>query len=137
MRDKGFIDTNVLLYLYDSDNNKKNIAKDILKGNHCISTQVLNEFTNISIKKIKLGTKDLAINLKKIIEKTAVFTFDEETIFAAIEIKEKYKYQYYDSLILATAIENNCTVLYSEDMQHGQTIENQLRIVNPFNNNNT
>jgi len=45
---------------------------------------------------------------------------------------EKYKYQYYDSLIIATAIENGCSILYSEDMQHNQNIENKLVIVNPF-----
>ncbi len=50
----------------------------------------------------------------------------------AIDIREKYKFQYYDSLIIATALENKCTILYSEDMQHGQIIERQLKIINPF-----
>lgn len=132
MRDKVFIDTNVLLYLYDLDNEKKRRAKDILKGNHCISTQVLNEFSNISIKKLKLNHDDLSKNLKKIIEKTAVFVFNEDTILNAIDIREKYKFQYYDSLIITTALENRCTILYSEDMQHGQIIEGELKIINPF-----
>ena len=132
MKDKIFIDTNILLYLYDLDNEKKRKAKEILKSNHCISTQVLNEFSNVSIKKIKLNYKDLDKNLKKIIEKTTVFVFTEETILLAVKIQHKYKFQYYDSLIIATALENGCGVLYSEDMQHGQCIENELTIVNPF-----
>ena len=132
MRDKVFIDTNVLLYLYDLNNEKKRRAKDILKSNQCISTQVLNEFSNISIKKLKLNHDDLSKNLKKIIEKTTVFVFNEDTILDAIDIREKYKFQYYDSLIIATALENKCTILYSEDMQHGQIIERQLKIINPF-----
>ncbi|HIQ46079.1 MAG TPA: PIN domain-containing protein [Sulfurovum sp.] len=53
---------------------------------------------------------------KKIIEKTTVFVFTEETILLAIKIQDKYKSQYYDSLIIATALENGCSVLYSEDM---------------------
>ncbi len=132
MKDKIFIDTNILLYLYDLDNEKKRKAKEILKSNHCISTQVLNEFSNVSIKKIKLNYKDLNENLKKIIEKTTVFVFTEETILLAVKIQYKYKFQYYDSLIIATALENGCSVLYSEDMQHKQLIENKLTIINPF-----
>ncbi len=131
MRDKIFIDTNILLYLYDIDGRKKNQAKEILKSNHYISTQVLNKFTNISIKKIKLNGDELENNLQKIIEKTTVFTFNEQTIRFAIKIQNRYKFQYYDSLIIATALENNCNILYSEDMQHNQIIDT-LTIKNPF-----
>ncbi len=132
MKDKIFIDTNILLYLYDLDNEKKRKAKEILKSNYCLSTQVLNEFSNVSIKKIKLNYKELDENLKKIIEKTTVFVFTEETILLAVKIQHRYKFQYYDSLIIATALENGCNVLYSEDMQHNQLIENRLTIINPF-----
>ncbi|SHO81109.1 Programmed cell death toxin MazF like [hydrothermal vent metagenome] len=131
MRDKIFIDTNILLYLYDVDGEKKSIAKEILKSNYYISTQVLNEFSNISLKKLKLNTDELDTILEKIIEKTRLFIFDEQTIRFAIKIKDKYKFQYYDSLIIATALENNCNILYSEDMQHNQQIES-LTIINPF-----
>ncbi|SDN51183.1 PIN domain-containing protein [Desulfonauticus submarinus] len=48
------------------------------------------------------------------------------------EIKEKYKFSYWDSLIVASALENNCSILYTEDMQDGQIIEKKLEIVNPF-----
>jgi len=131
MKDKIFIDTNILLYLYDIDSDKKKKAKDILKANHNISTQVLNEFSNISIKKIKISTEDLDINLRKIIEKTTLFNFDEETIRFAIKMQNQYRFQYYDSLIIATALENGCNILYSEDMQHNQRVET-LTIINPF-----
>jgi len=47
-------------------------------------------------------------------------------------IKDIYKFQFYDCLIIATALENNCTILYSEDMQHNQLIEDKLTILNPF-----
>lgn len=61
-----------------------------------------------------------------------IVNFSLTTQIKALKIKEKYKLQYYDSLILATALENGCTLLYSEDMQHEQIIENQIKIVNPF-----
>jgi len=131
MRDKIFIDTNILLYLYDREGKKKSQAKEILKSNHCISTQVLNEFANISIKKFQLSGNELDDILQKIIEKTTLFLFNEQTIELAIKIQNRYNFQYYDSLIISTALENSCNILYSEDMQHHQKIDT-LTIVNPF-----
>ncbi len=132
MNDKIFIDTNILLYLLSNDKAKKIISKDILRSNHNISTQVLNEFSNISIKKFKLPIENIKEVINKISEETTIFIFSKNTIIDALRLKEKYKFQYYDSLILATALENGCAVLYSEDMQHNQIIENRLQIINPF-----
>jgi predicted nucleic acid-binding protein len=47
-------------------------------------------------------------------------------------LKNKYNLQYYDALIIATALENNCNILFSEDMQDKLIIENKLTIINPF-----
>lgn len=55
-----------------------------------------------------------------------------ETVKICWHIKLKYKYSYWDSLILASAIENNCSILYTEDMQYNQIIEKQLKLINPF-----
>ncbi|MBC8485458.1 MAG: hypothetical protein H8D45_05400 [Bacteroidetes bacterium] len=52
--------------------------------------------------------------------------------FLCWKLKEKYHYSVYDSLILASAIEADCTILFSEDLHHNQLIENKLRIINPF-----
>lgn len=54
------------------------------------------------------------------------------TIEHALHLAQAYRYSYYDSLILAASLEKTCHVLYSEDMQHQQVIEQQLTIVNPF-----
>lgn len=61
-----------------------------------------------------------------------IVNFNLQTQLRGIEIKGKYKLQFYDAMIIATALENNCTVIYSEDMQQGQIIENVLTIINPF-----
>lgn len=61
-----------------------------------------------------------------------ICNFTIKTQVKALRIKEKYKYQYYDSLIIATALERGCSALYSEDMQHNQNIESKLIIKNPF-----
>jgi len=54
------------------------------------------------------------------------------TIRMSWEVKLKYHFSVYDSLIIASALEAGCEVLYTEDLQHNQLIENKLRIVNPF-----
>jgi predicted nucleic acid-binding protein len=57
---------------------------------------------------------------------------DISTIKLCWKVRRKYSYSYWDSLIIATALENNCSILYTEDMQDGQLIEDKLRIGNPF-----
>ncbi|MDP3217965.1 MAG: hypothetical protein Q8S73_27920, partial [Deltaproteobacteria bacterium] len=54
------------------------------------------------------------------------------TLAAAFEIRERYRFSWWDSLIVASALETECEQLYTEDLQHGQIIEDRLRIVNPF-----
>jgi len=136
MSDKVFLDTNILIYSYSKDEKKKQkIALELIdkySRGIIISTQVINELTNILFKKFKIDATTIK---KTIIELDSIFNieeFDIVTQIKAVEIKEKYRLQFYDSLILATALENRCTVLFSEDMQDGQVIENTLTIVNPF-----
>ena len=54
------------------------------------------------------------------------------TINIAFNLSLKYGFSYWDSMIVATALENNCEVLYTEDMQHGLLVEKTLLIKNPF-----
>ncbi|MFM6846199.1 MAG: PIN domain-containing protein, partial [Dolichospermum sp.] len=53
-------------------------------------------------------------------------------VIQALEINAKYNYSYWDSLIIATALLSECSIIYSEDMHHNQLIENTVRIINPF-----
>jgi len=55
-----------------------------------------------------------------------------ELSLKAVQIKLKYFFSYWDSLIIASALESGCSILYTEDMQDGQLIEERLKIVNPF-----
>jgi predicted nucleic acid-binding protein len=55
-----------------------------------------------------------------------------QELLSQLTVMERYRFSFYDSLIIATALEASCTTLYSEDMQHGQLIENKLLIINPF-----
>ncbi len=134
MIDKTFIDTNILVYLSSNDEIKKDIATKFLYklSNAVISTQVLGEFSNVAIRK-KILTSDKLIEYLKHFERSfEVTVITEKTIISAIKIKEKYKFSFWDSMIISAALQANCNILYSEDMHHNQIIEQKLTIVNPF-----
>jgi len=134
MPDKAFIDTNIFIYYQRSDNPQKQaIAKSLLENNNCVaSTQVISEISNILTKKYPTLEKEIQLFLQDITEFCETRIISKSLIFKALKLHFKYKYSFYDSLIITTALEANCDTLYSEDMQNGQIIENTLRIVNPF-----
>ena len=136
MHDKVFLDTNIIIYAYSEDEPKKQkIANNLLEkyaGRTVISTQVINELSNTLFRKFKLTADELKSVISELNDNIEIVNFSLETQLKGIEIKEKYKLQFYDSMILATALENSCQVLYSEDMQHKQIIEQSLQIINPF-----
>lgn len=134
MKDKVFFDSNLWIYSY-SKTEKSSIVIELIKkhfDNIIISSQVLSECFNVLTRK-KFKTAEQA---QQIIEDIATISqvadIDKHSVARAIEIHLKYKYTYYDSLIIASARENHCVILYSEDMQHQQMIDNQLKIINPF-----
>lgn len=133
---KVFIDTNILIYSIYGDARQKekvNAALTDAGGQLVLSMQVLKEFTNVCLKKRLHKTVDeLTGNILKTAQTFTVSEITAHTLTEAISIHLKYGFSFYDSLILATAIEQGCTTLYSEDLQHGQTIKRKLKIVNPF-----
>ncbi len=136
MKDKTFVDSNLWIYLYDEKEGVKQrrIEKLIIDNFNSIiiSTQVLNEMYNILYKKIKIEQSEIKAIIVETVSNFEVASINVTDVLRAIEIKNKYSYSYWDSLIIASAIENGCTVLYSEDMQNNQLIESKLKIVNPF-----
>lgn len=136
MNDKYYLDTNILVYLYSNDP-KATIVSNLLDEKFekiIISTQVINELINVLTYKIKLKSNT---EIKKIIsalfDNFYVCEIHETTIIKALELSQQYRYRYFDSLIIASALLNNCKLLYSEDLHDGQIIDNQLKIINPFN----
>ena len=134
MKDKIFIDTNILLYAYSTEKNKQEIAQNIINTNNniYISKQVINETINILIKKFKLNIKDIINVVKELEKEFIILDFDIQTQLNALKLKQNYNLQFYDALIVSTALKNSCTILYSEDMQDKLLIEKKLKIINPF-----
>jgi predicted nucleic acid-binding protein len=134
MQDKAFIDTNILVYLYSEDEVKKRaIAYDAIEKYNCItSTQVLNEFSNVCLKKLHIPAEVISKSIDEIASVCIIVPVEQETIKKALELHHKYKYPYYDCLIIASSLIYNCTYLLTEDLKDLQVIENSLTIRNIF-----
>jgi len=132
---KIFLDSNIVIYSYRNDEiEKQRIAKELFgKHNVTISTQVLQETANTLYRKFKTDIHIISLLLEECIRNvTSLHINTEKTIIKACNITERYQYSFYDSLIIAAALESGCQILYSEDMQHNMTIEGKLTIINPF-----
>ncbi|MEZ4829254.1 MAG: PIN domain-containing protein [Bacteroidia bacterium] len=134
MSDKIFLDTNILIYCYTtSEPEKQAIAQSVASQPlTIISTQVLKEFANILYKKFHANWQSVIAARNEVESNFQVVGNSPESIRNACKIAEKYSFSSYDSLIIATALESDCKILYSEDLQHNQLIEEILRIKNPF-----
>lgn len=126
---KVFLDTNIIIYCYSqSEPDKQQIAIDCLQsGNPWVSTQVLNETINTLKRKFSLDYIQIGAAIEELKQQIQVAMASTSTIQLALAIAQKYQYSYFDSLIVASALEIGCDHLYSEDMQDGQKINNQLR----------
>ena len=133
MNDKCFIDTNIFLYAFSTkDLKKQTLAKKIVLQPYHISTQVINESSSNFIKKLTFDENMVTSFINSAYSRYKIVNFSESLFLTGSNIRLKYKYSYYDSLIIAAALESKCSILYSEDMQHNQIIENKLQIINPF-----
>jgi predicted nucleic acid-binding protein len=134
MSGKIFLDTNILVYLYSVDEpEKKNTSLSLIElNNPVISTQVLSELANTLSRKFALPYDVVAQAVAEVRDACIVDPVMPDTIAQALALAQKYKYSYYDSLILAAALSAGCETLATEDMQSGQLIEGVLTIRNPF-----
>ncbi len=135
MNGRAFIDNNVIVYGYSRLElmKREKALSIVLEPDAATSIQVLNEFSNVMRKKFKEPYSMIRLAVEEIIAGLEIFPIDVSTIQSAIDLGESHGYSHYDSLILATALQNGCTKLYSEDFHDGQLINGTLKIINPFN----
>jgi len=133
MNAKPFLDTNVVLYAFREGDSRGQRAEAILVQGGLISVQVLNEFTAVARRKLNKSWREVrrALGILRVLCPEPM-PLTVKTHDAALQIAERYKYSIYDSLIIAAALEMGCNIVYSEDLQDGQVIENSLTIRNPF-----
>lgn len=133
----GFVDSNVWLYLLltGQDTAKAEIARQLLRQTDIkfvISSQVINEVINGLIRHAVLNEKNIRELIHRLYVRYEPIAMNEAIHIRASELREAYSFSYWDSLIVSSALYANATILYSEDMQNGLLVADQLRIVNPF-----
>ncbi len=132
MNAKPFLDTNILVYAFASNDPRSEQAEALLAAGGMISVQVLNEFVNVARRKLRrewAEIEDALGVLRAILDPPIAVTVAlHET---AVSLTRDVGFSFYDSLIIAAAIRAGCPVLYSEDLQDGQIVHG-VRFRNPF-----
>jgi len=132
MPGKIFIDTNIIIYSLGQKSDKAQIAAPLFVDSPSISTQVLSETANVTYKRLALSLFEVRQLITSLAAMCRVEIISFPTIQLALDVQEKYRFSWYDSLIIASALGAGCDTLYSEDMQNCQEIDGRLHIVNPF-----
>ncbi len=132
----SFIDSNILVYAEASDElTKRYTALTLLRhlklsGKGVISTQVLQEFANVALRKMGLDANHVREQLGAH-QQFEVVQVTPTLINAAVDLHQTRSLSFYDALIVQAAITSGCATLYSEDLNTGEVI-NGVKIVNPF-----
>ncbi len=139
MSDKCFVDTNILVYAYNTSEAAKHArAAALLKElwdrqTGVLSLQVLQEFYVTVTQKIEqpISLSEATQVIKDYLVAWEVVAPTAQTLLAALEAQQQYQLHFWDALILAAATEAGAVIVYTEDFQHGRTIEG-IRFINPL-----
>ena len=134
---KVFVDTNIWLYSLiqrvEADDRHQQATDFLLQlASPVVNSQVIREICSNLIKKVNMPEEQLRVLIHGWYQDCEVITSNAAQHLLASRLRKSYSFSYWDSLIVAAAIDAGCTSLFSEDMQHGQTIEDCLTIINPF-----
>jgi predicted nucleic acid-binding protein len=139
MTAKYFLDTSIFVYSFDlADGGKREIATQLIgkalrSGQGVVSYQVVQEFFNVALRKFKkpLDARQCDLYLDSVLVPLLAVHSSIQLFERALETMPKLRMSWHDSLILAAAAEAGCSLLYSEDLQHGRKI-GDVEIRNPF-----
>ncbi|AFY44538.1 PIN domain-containing protein [Nostoc sp. PCC 7107] len=134
-----FVDSNIWLYRFILNSSepsavqKQQIATTVTsQENLLVSTQVINEVCANLIRKAGFDNSQIQNLIEDFSEGCEILPVSLETLQYAVKLRSHYLFSFWDSLIVASAVLGQASILYSEDMQNGLMIENFLEIVNPF-----
>lgn len=129
----AFVDSNVLIYCLKVDDPRRTVALETLQGSPHTSVQALNEFASVARRKLRMrpdDVRDASVALRAWLGEIHSLLVEDHD--RAHEIVASYRLQWWDALIVATALRAGADRLITEDLQHGQVIEGRLTIENPF-----
>ena len=133
MSDRVFFDTNVVLYTIGQDDARTPTAEALLASGGLISVQVLNEVASVARRKFRMSWPEVtdALGAIRVLCQSPI-PITAEMHDAAVRLAAQHGFHIHDALIVAAALEGDCTTLYSEGLQSGQVIDGRLTIHNPF-----
>jgi predicted nucleic acid-binding protein len=139
MSDRVFLDTNVIVYAFDQlSPEKMNVARKLLTEGAAsrraiISYQVVQEFVNVALRRFEstMSHSELEEFLFEALFPMMAVSSSPALVIEALRLRSRHQLAWYDSLIVAAALEKDCQVLYSEDLQHGRRFADLL-VQNPF-----
>lgn len=133
MSDKPTLDTNILIYAFGKqDDARKQVAIEIITKCNIISLQVVNETIYVLQRKFKFPNPELEKVADFIKQNFVISDLNMNTLDQTLKIAETYGFSFWDSMMVAAALNNHCSILYSEDLHHNQIIDGRLQIINPF-----
>ena len=135
-----FLDTNIFVYAFlASEVRKRETAINLVEsslgsGQGCVSYQVIQEFANVARKKfvVSMNSGDCKAFIDAALQPMNRVASSTPLIHAALDLQDELRTSFYDSLVIAAALQAGAGTLYSEDLQHWQLVRGLLRIVNPF-----
>lgn len=129
---KAFLDTNILIYAFSRDSRAAR-ARELLQLGGTVGVQCLNEFATVARNKLRMEWDELLAGLAEIRFLCDVAApLDLDLHDHGLVIAKRYRTAIFDALILAAALEAECRILWSEDMQDGLVVEDRLLVRNPF-----
>jgi len=130
---KFALDTNILVYSHDENAlDKQNIARDLIVRSPFICSQTLAEYISVLRRVTKIPKAFIINACMPNLKYCQIKMVDIATLQMAEHLIQRYDFQIFDAIIVASALETGCNTLYSEDMQHNMKIDRKLSIINPF-----
>jgi predicted nucleic acid-binding protein len=139
MNVRFFLDTNIFVYSFDENAPKKSaraselIRQAVRSRNGIVSYQVVQEFLNVALRRFihPMTAAEAQQYLATTLRPLMAVNSSAALYVEALRLASSYSLSWYDSVVVAAAIEGGAHVLYTEDLQHGQEF-GTLRIENPF-----
>jgi len=139
MNGRYFLDTNVFVYSFDRASaakakRAKELIRQALEGRKgIVSYQVVQEFFKVALRRFAepMTVAEAEQYLSTVFKPLLTVHSSQALCGGALRLSGRYKLAWYDALIVAAAIEGGCSILYSEDLQHGFQV-GELRVENPF-----
>lgn len=143
MSDKCFVDTNLFVYgLVQSQRDDESwksvaarnlLARLITQANIVVSAQIINECHFVMTRKFKFeDARAYRLIGEGVLAIADIVPLHETIYHHAFELRKSYRFSFWDSLAIASALEAGCQYFYSEDLQHQLVLQDQMTILNPF-----